>query len=119
MGRELRTMLTCWARAHGTETRQASELDNDGQIIAEYRANLSPSGEPGIGDRFLKWVLTNLANPERCDLVTITPMKGRGFEEFPDEAGREDFDPADRKFVAAARAHGGGPVILQGLDSKW
>ena len=46
-------------------------------------------------------------------------MEGRGFEEFPDEAGLEDFDPSDRKFVAAARGHGGGPTILQGLDSKW
>jgi hypothetical protein len=94
-------------------------LDDDGLIIEEYRANLSPSGEPGIGDRFLKWVLTNWANPARCDLVPITSIEGRGFEEFPDRKGLERFDPSDRKFVAVAHAHGGTPPILQALDSKW
>lgn len=101
--------------------RRRLVLDDDGLILKEYGANLSPSGQPGLGDKFLKWVLTNWANTERCDLVAITAMSanGRGFEEFPDAPGLEDFDVSDRKFVAVAKAHAESPPILQALDSKW
>lgn len=96
-------------------------LDEGGRIIQEYRQNLSPSGQPGLGDQFLKWVFTNQANPERCELVTITAKDGAraDFEEFPGGSGLDDFDPSDRKFVAVANAHPEKPPILQALDSKW
>jgi hypothetical protein len=44
---------------------------------------------------------------------------GGSYEEFPAVEGLEDFDPADRKFVAVACAHPERPPVLQGLDSKW
>lgn len=96
-------------------------LDDGGLIINEYKGNLSASGEPGLGDAFLVWVLTNWANPERCDLVPLTEMNGEEgkFEQFPAGDGLEDFDPSDRKFVAVANAHAGKPPILEALDSKW
>jgi hypothetical protein len=50
--------------------------------------------------------------------VRITP-KGESYEEFPDHPGLADFDPSDRKFVAAANAHPDRPPILQATDSKW
>ena len=88
-------------------------LDNRWKIISEYRQNLRASGAD-VGDRFLGWVLLNWTNPERCDLVSITPIGGfeNVFEEFPD-------DPADRKFIAVACAHLERPPILQAVDSKW
>lgn len=96
-------------------------LDDDGLIIKEYKGNLSASGQPGLGDAFLMWVLTNWANPKRCDLVRLTDAAGAegGFEQFPDADGLEDFDPSDRKFVAVANAHAEKPPILEALDSKW
>jgi hypothetical protein len=103
------------------EDRQRLALDDGGLIIREYRQNLCPSGQPGLGDQFLKWVLTNWANTERCELVPIT-VKAEvpaDFDEFPEVAGLEDFDLSDRKFVAVANAHPEKPPILQGLDSKW
>ena len=96
-------------------------LDDHRRIIEEYRGNLSPHGQPGVGDAFLKWVETNWTNPRWCDLVPITPVDGleNEFEEFPDDPALEDFDPDDRKFIAVALAHLEKPPILQAVDSKW
>ena len=51
----------------------------------------------------------------------ITPIDGseNEFEEFPDDPALNDFDPADRKFIAVACAHLERPPILQAVDSKW
>ena len=96
-------------------------LDNQRRIIEEYRGKLNPEGQPGIGDVFLKWVETNWANPQRCDLVPITPVNGseNEFQEFPTDPALNDFDPDDRKFIAVALAHSENPPILQAVDSKW
>ena len=96
-------------------------LDDHRRIIEEYRGNLSPHGQPGVGDAFLKWVETNWTNPRWCDLVPITSADGleNEFEEFPIDPALEDFDPDDRKFIAVALAHPQKPPILQAVDSKW
>ncbi|MYB94822.1 hypothetical protein F4054_15620 [Candidatus Poribacteria bacterium] len=95
-------------------------LDNRWKILSEYTQNLRASGAD-VGDRFLGWILRNWTNPERCDLVSITPIGGfeNVFEEFPDDPALEGFDPADRKFIAVACAHSERPPILQAVDSKW
>jgi hypothetical protein len=101
--------------------KQALVIDDSWRIIREYMNKLSQSGQPGVGDRFLKWVLTNQANPSRCVQVTITPRSDDKdhFKEFPDDPGLISFDRADRKFVAVACAHLERPPILRALDTKW
>ena len=49
-------------------------LDDDWRIIREYMGNLRSQGEPGVGDQFLKWVLTNRSTG-RCAFIPITPLK--------------------------------------------
>jgi hypothetical protein len=102
-----------------TDGRRRLALDDSWLIIKEYQHNLPLTGQLGVGGAFLKWVLTNHANPERCDKVAIKPIEDRGFEEFPDHPGLAAFDRADRKFVAVAAAHPGRPPIQQAVDSKW
>ena len=102
-----------------TSDRKRIAVDNDWRIIGEYKHKLRSDGQRGLGDLFLKWVLTNRANPDRCELVTIRPVADNNFEEFPTHPGLTDFDPADRKFVAVAAAHPAKPLVLQGVDSKW
>jgi hypothetical protein len=96
-------------------------LDDAFHIIREYRANCSESGQPGSGDAFLKWVLTNRLNPRCCECVPITQMghDDTAFGEFPDDDSLAGFDPSDRKFVAVALAHPECPPILQAADAKW
>lgn len=93
-------------------------LDDGFAIVGEYLHKADSKKQRGPGDFFLKWVFTNMSNPGKIDLVTITP-EGDSFKEFPDHEGLRQFDPSDRKFVAAANAHAKKPPIVQATDSKW
>ncbi|MEB3338149.1 MAG: hypothetical protein VKJ46_11845 [Leptolyngbyaceae bacterium] len=94
-------------------------LDNLWLIIGEYKKKVSPSGQPGVGDAFLKWVLTNRSNPQRCEQVSITQISENEFAEFPKSEALEKFDRSDRKFVAVALAHPHHPPITNAVDSDW
>ena len=116
-----RCVLTCTVRLRELMEHGQLILDDKWLILKEYIVNLRSSGQPGIGDAFLKWVLTNHANPNRCELVSITP-KDNGltdFEEFPQLAALKDFHSDDRKFVAVAIAHPDRPSILEAVDAEW
>lgn len=94
-------------------------LDDEWHILREYMKNLNPARQqPGVGDAFLKWVLTNQANPQRCEQVHLTP-NGASFAEFPADPALEGFDVDDHKFVAVARVHPAHPPILNAVDSDW
>ncbi len=109
----------CVERLVGIRDRGTLVLDAGWEIIREYRSHLRSEGQPGVGDAFLKWVLTNWANPARCAMVNLRPHAHRCYEEFPGDPRLAAFDRADRKFVAVARAHQDKPPILQALDSEW
>jgi len=96
-------------------------LDDQWRIINEYRNRLSPTGQPGVGDAFLKWVLRNRNNPQRCEQVPIHPIEGSetDFEEFPKNSDLQALDPSDRKFVAVALAHSRRPSIWNATDTDW
>ncbi len=94
-------------------------LDDRGLILDEYRQHLSPSGQPGSGDAFFKWLWNNQGNAVQCRRVDITPDDKRGFAEFPDDPKLERFDKSDRKFVAVALASGGAAQILNATDTDW
>ena len=104
-------------RARGTVV-----LDDGWRILREYMGHARSRGQPGVGDAFLRWVLTNQANPSRCERVTITPRRvseADGFAELPDELHCAGLDRSDCKFVAVARAHPEHPPILNAVDSDW
>lgn len=120
---QLACVLACIERLALIEHEQVLLLDDRWLILREYMQMLHPTGQPGIGDRFLRWVLINRANPQRCELVSITP-KGSGhdvsdFAEFPEIHELQEFDPADKKFVAVALAHPDHPPILNAVDTDW
>lgn len=94
-------------------------LDEGGLILDEYRRNLSPSGQPGAGDAFFKWVWDNQANLEVCRQVGITPTADGSFLEFPADPALNAFDRSDRKFVAVALTADGGPPIWNAVDTDW
>lgn len=95
-------------------------LDAEWEILSEYLRQLNSSGQPGVGDAFLKWVLQNQANPERCERVEIHPSgDSRGYEELPEDPDLEGFDPSDRKFAAVALAASSRPPIVNAVDSDW
>ena len=93
-------------------------LDSSDEIFTKYRSNLSLSGQPGVGDRFMKWVNDNRWKFSDIDRVTIT-KNGDSYDEFPDHDGLTQFDKSDRKFIAVSNAHPAKPPVLQATDSKW
>ncbi len=93
-------------------------LDANGEIFTEYRKQLSMSGQPGVGDSFLKWLHYNQYTFPETDRVPIT-KDGDSYDEFPDHVDLTEFDIPDRKFIAVANAHPDRPSVLQSTDSKW
>ncbi|MBF0096956.1 MAG: hypothetical protein HQM04_09095 [Magnetococcales bacterium] len=95
-------------------------LDDGDEIFDEYRKNISMSGQPGVGDKFMKWVHDNRWNLPESNRVEITKQTGiNGYSQFPNHVGLRNFDRSDRKFVAVANAHPNKPPILEATDSKW
>lgn len=86
-------------------------IDDGDEIFDEYRQQLSLKGQPGVGDRFMKWVHDNRLNFPDADRVTIT-KNGESYDEFPNHDDLIQFDNSDRKFVAVANAHSAKPTIL-------
>lgn len=112
-------VINCAKKLREIQEKHIIVLDKKWLIINEYRRNLSQKGQPGVGDAFFKWVLTNQSNPHRCQLVEITPTTDNSFEEFPETETLSGFDLSDRKFVAVALAHPERPTILNAVDSDW
>ncbi len=93
-------------------------MDEGNEIFDEYLANLTLSWQPGVGDRFMKWVHDHRWNPDKVTQVRIV-KNGNFYNEFPNHVGLRNFDLSDRKFVAVANAHPEKPPIMQATDSKW
>jgi hypothetical protein len=93
-------------------------IDAGDEIFDEYRQQLSMKGQPGVGDRFMKWVHDNRWKFPDSDRVTITKY-GDSYNEFPDHDGLAQFDNSDRKFIAVSNAHPDKPPVLEATDSKW
>ncbi|MFH1117893.1 MAG: hypothetical protein V1792_28565 [Pseudomonadota bacterium] len=111
-------VLACVEYIQHIVTKGGLVIDAGDEIFDEYRQQLSMSGQPGVGDRFMKWVHDNRWKFPREDRVTIT-RNDTSYLEFPDHAGLTLFDNSDRKFVAVANAHRDKPPVLEATDSKW
>jgi len=112
-------LIQCVKRLERVRENEQVVLDYGWLVLGEYQNKLNPTGEPTPGNAFVKWLLQE---DQRVDWVTITPTNAEQttFTEFPPDLELEKaFDPADRKFVAAANAHPEKPPILQSADSKW
>lgn len=112
-------VLECVRRIREITRSGGLLLDDGWYIIREYMAQLSSTGQPGVGDAFLRAVLTRQADPSWCTRVPITPHAERGFEEYPDDPATSVFDPSDRNFVAVALTGPQSAVVLNAVDTDW
>ncbi len=111
-------VLACIEAVEHVIKKRGLIIDAGDEIFDEYRRQLSMKGQPGVGDRFMKWVHDNRWSLRHSQRVRIT-KNGHSYEEFPKHDGLNDFDRSDRKFVAVANAHANKAPILQATDSKW
>lgn len=96
-------------------------LDNDNTyiILSQYERNFRIAGANSLARKFLIWVYTNNANPNRVKKVAIDQTGQNSFAEVPQEIAASDFDLADLVFVAVALANKRKAPIVQSGDSKW
>lgn len=111
-------VLACIKAIEHVINKRGLIIDSEDEIFDEYRQQLSMKGQPGVGDRFMKWVHDNRWSLPDSQRVSIT-KNSDSYDEFPTHEGLSDFDRSDRKFVAVANAHPRKPSILQATDSKW
>jgi len=90
-------------------------VDAAGEMLAEYRRLLSPSGQPGAGDRFLYEVLVNYGR--KVERVDLEKRPDGTFMDFPEDGRLVDFDYDDRKFAAAARKCS--VPVMNATDTDW
>lgn len=94
-------------------------IDDQYLIISEYMNKTNIKPPKGVGDVFLKWLLSNRCNSSRVVNVAITQENDDLFAEFSDKALQSEFDPPDRKFVAVASGSPDKPMVWQAADCKW
>lgn len=113
--------LACVVELEITQAERRVLVDDFSLIIDEYRRHLSPSGQPGLGDAFFKWLWNNQGNTDHCLKVAVTRIEESewDFEEYPDDSELANFDRSDRKFVAVCIASGGTAPILNASDRDW
>ncbi|MEJ7594367.1 MAG: hypothetical protein WKF77_22760 [Planctomycetaceae bacterium] len=115
---ELPCILACVNAVEFVVENGGMVIDAGDELFHEYRTNLKLKGQPGVGDKFVKWVHDHRWGFPPEDRVPIT-RTGDTYAEFPDHEGLKDFDRSDQKFVAVANAHPDKPPILEATDSKW
>lgn len=96
-------------------------LDDGMRILKEYQRYLSPAGQPGLGDAFMRWVWENQCVAEKCERVALTLIGGveDKFHQFPKDANLKGFDRSDRKYVAVALTSQKNPEILNAVDTDY
>ncbi len=112
---DLQCQKSCVETLAAVVKEETIAIDDAGLIFEEYAKHLRRSGQPGVGDLFLKHVFDHQYRLGRIRRVTRTRSADtrRGFEELPENT----FDPSDRKFLAVAAA--AQAVILNATDSDW
>ena len=94
-------------------------LDTGQDILGEYQRNIRYEYPFGPAPLFLRDLLQNLGNPDRCELVHITPDERREYAEFPNDVRLASFDRSDRKFVAVSVASPHQHEIFNAVDTDW
>jgi hypothetical protein len=90
-------------------------LDVAGEIQAEYRRYLSPTGQPGVGDLFYLQML--MSAPARVERLELPRDTAGAYKHFPDDPALHGFDPSDRKFAAMARR--AAAPVANAIDTDW
>ncbi len=83
-------VLACIEAIEHVINKRGLIIDAGDEIFDEYRQQLSMKGQPGVGDRFMKWVHDNRWSLHDSQRVTIT-RNGDSYDEFPTHDGSERF----------------------------
>lgn len=97
-------------------------VDAQHHAFDEYRRHLNDQGQPGVGDKFLRWLYTHRSpDPGSVVLeVNIFPQDIRepkaGYHGFPVELS--GLDPSDKKWVCIYQAANADAIVVS-ADRGW
>ena len=94
-------------------------LDLQGEILSEYFKYMNLSGQPGLSDRFFKYLWDHHYNKAFCELVDVEKNE-KGI--YLHLSGRNDllaFDPSELKFIAVYLGSKNPVRICNASDSDW
>jgi hypothetical protein len=94
-------------------------LDLQGEIFNEYFNHMNWSGQPGIGDAFVKYLWDRQYNKTICEKVDIKKDKNGIYKQLRDKKDLLLFDPNDHKFIAVYLGSKNSAVICNACDSDW
>lgn len=112
-------VANCIERLQAIQSDGVVVIDDSFIMLNEYQNKTRITPPRGVGDVFLKWLLRNMGNPARVEMVSVTLTDIDFYAEFPDQALQPEFDPPDRIFPTVANAHPDKPTIWQAADCKW
>lgn len=96
------------------DEKECVVLDVEGEVLAEYGRNLKPAGQPGVGDRFYRAVLSDWT---LCQRVCLPKRCDGEYADLPQAVIDAAFDPDDRKFAALAKRER--IPVVNAVDSDW
>lgn len=107
--------LSCIKAIIDIEESRIVVLDSHDLIFDEYKNHFDFSGEPGVGDRFFKYIFNHRYSTDRVLHVPITKAFDgeREFKELPPNS----LDRSDQKFLATAVV--ADATILNAVDNDW
>jgi len=94
-------------------------FDLQGEIFYEYFKYVNRSGQPNIGDVFVKYLWDRQNNSNHCEKVDIERNKKGIYKQFNKKEDLLDFDSNDQKFIAVHIGSKKNPVICNASDSDW
>ena len=97
----------------------AVSVDLQGEIFKEYFAHMNRSGQPGIGDAFVKYLWDRQYDKNVCELVSITKTNAGVYANILERPGLLQFDQSDLKFIAVYFESKNNVVICNACDSDW
>lgn len=112
-------VANCIERLQAIQSEGVVVIDDGFIILNEYQHKTQVNPPRGVGDVFLKWLLRNMGNPARVEMVSVTLTDIDIYAEFPDQTLQHEFDPPDRIFPTVANVHLDKPTIWQAADCKW
>jgi hypothetical protein len=94
-------------------------VDSNHEIFDEYFRHMNHSGQPGIGDVFVKYLFDRQADNTICETVETARDEECLYRVFSDKPDLLDFDKNDLKFVAVHFLSKYLSPIVNACDSDW
>ncbi|BBZ56608.1 hypothetical protein [Mycolicibacterium phocaicum] len=91
--------------------------DAGGEIFEEYSHQLDLSGQPSLGDTFIRYIHDNRYRWDAAMRPDIQPGQPGTSTYGVLDGDHDAIDPSDRKFVAAAKV--ARVPVVQATDTKW